>query len=136
RLDQLGLAHPRTADDALAGGALHQLVALEAFQWAARGAACRTAALTGRRGAPGGILAITGLGRRALVLAGTTLLLATAALLVDGGPGARLGLRRSHALLLVAFLDMGGLALLLFAVLVFVSAWHGRFLQFARVHGL
>jgi len=51
--------------------------------------------------------------------------LAAAGHLVDGGPGAPLGLVFWDAALFVAFLDVLGLALLLVGVARFVAAGHG-----------
>src|SRR5690606_31671783 len=51
-------------------------------------------------------------------------LLAAAIVLVDGGPGAALGLLVGNAAILVAFLDMLGLALLLVGIGTLVALGH------------
>ena len=51
-------------------------------------------------------------------------LLAATGFLVHGGPSASRGFLTGRAALLIAFLDVFGLALLLAAVLGFASAWH------------
>src|SRR5690606_2786947 len=57
--------------------------------------------------------------------AGAAGLLAAALVLVDGGPGAAFGLFLLHAALLVAFLDVLGLAFLLRRVFGLVALRHG-----------
>src|SRR5687768_16732948 len=51
--------------------------------------------------------------------------IAAARFLVDGRPGAPFGVRLGNALLLIAFLDVLGLALLLVGVGALVAAGHG-----------
>src|SRR4051812_39498064 len=60
-----------------------------------------------------------------LLAAPRAALLAAAGLFVDGGPGAALGLFLTDAAALVAFLDVGRLALLFSAVRGLVAARHG-----------
>src|SRR6478609_2326338 len=65
------------------------------------------------------------LSRSAVVRAAGTGLLAAVVLLVDGRPGDPFGVLAGLAFLLLAALDVAGLALLLVAVAGFVTAWHG-----------
>src|SRR5690606_5999394 len=65
------------------------------------------------RGLAAFLATLMGCGMAGILAAAGAGLLAAAIVLVDGGPGTAFGLLVAHALFLVAFLDMLGLALLL-----------------------
>src|SRR3989338_2799070 len=134
--DQLRLAHPRTPGNLPRAGQAHQLGFAQVLQLILRPrngafirdiAFVRRMAMLGRDRTPGRVLARR-LFRRGAFGRARAALLAAAGLLVDGGPGPRLGLLLRHAALLVAFFDMLGLALLLGAVAALVSAGHDALL--------
>src|SRR5690606_14511082 len=124
RLDQLRLAHGRAAVDILGPRFLHELSA-GLFPAAGGGAGAGHAALGGH-GPLCRLLAVIGLGLRALGASRSAGAFTAAGLLVDRRPGAGFGFLFGNAPGLVALLDVLGLALLLVGVLVFTATGHCR----------
>src|SRR5690606_31490078 len=124
RRNQFILAHGRAAVDILGPRFLHELSA--GLFPAAGGRAGAGHAALGGHGPLCRLLAVIGLGLRALGASRSAGAFTAAGLLVDRRSGAGFGFLFGNAPGLVALLDVLGLALLLVGVLVFTATRHCR----------